>query len=996
MATGQSRTSSSRAEDIKKWQIQTRDGDERTVSTANISTLYDGLMSFLKAILAHTREQGTEVSYYSSLEQSIATLFFWGRDFGVSQGELDAALQYSHRLRDTVLTLLVALGDLLNLGLVQVVPTVEERQALSKTSKVASLTENAKLLIDEPVQAANYNGETIEQLCKSLKNIIEGLTILSPSLEAIADDESDEEEARAWVQLKDRAAHEYFIDIVSSRFPSASQQLVQALGQSNWDRYNYIQRLRENAIDEPTLVGTDKARSEFHDSGIGSSAPAQSVVAIDRLEYAATVVSIRMLFKDREAMTSHLESQHGMINESTSSTCPLCLEEIYGGRDIVFLHFSRHMEEIALGVLPQGSQSEDGSASSDDEGVEQPPNDALQSDGSHDLPPEKLPGSIPISKAPTEEGSAHSTSARFQRRGHVVGRLKCYSCKRDKQQCMPQERKWPQRCDRCVKRDLPCSEGLPRPRRQTLNSTPAQSVNRDEFQNTHDQKPLTSTTRLSTSFEGDEEPYTTKCICGYSDDDGNTVLCESCDTLQHIQCYYESVGEVPDVHECGDCNPRPLDFVRAQKRQQHQVWYNSDYSKLLKASEAFLEDVPPTTGHGGRTRELTIEFGSKLDEHGFLQTAAQAREHDNNDSSESADPGSEAYVPPERVTCVYRSTRGERCVNVEEHHFKGHRDKRGRIIGTGPYEGDDEILPSVKDWPSNLAARDVEQRQMRQQNGLPNLSSARLGSLTGDEHLGQASLEMSSHSYDKHLLSRLNTNSVQSASHEKSEAAKIGLQAAQRAHAQQADNSSHRHLDNEKGARLGHDGREPWIEQQSSAMLPPPRHPTSHSELHDNLGDWGPVYHFAGHGDSESMSHQSTTVTGPASALPALEELAPPSVLREATSGTSNHRRGPWSPHEDRYLIELVNRNGPHNWVRNSQELGTRSPKQCRERYHQNLKPTLNRDPITPEEGELIEQLVGEMGKRWAQIARRLKDRSDNAVKEWWNGSHRRMTNHKK
>jgi len=72
-----------------------------------------------------------------------------------------------------------------------------------------------------------------------------------------------------------------------------------------------------------------------------------------------------------------------------------------------------------------------------------------------------------------------------------------------------------------------------------------------------------------------QEADTIKCICGYSDDDGNTVLCELCNSWQHIVCYYETSSHVPDVHECVDCNPRPIDqevAARVQRlRREHSL-----------------------------------------------------------------------------------------------------------------------------------------------------------------------------------------------------------------------------------------------------------------------------------------------------------------------------------------------------------------------------------------------------------------------------------------
>jgi uncharacterized protein len=60
-----------------------------------------------------------------------------------------------------------------------------------------------------------------------------------------------------------------------------------------------------------------------------------------------------------------------------------------------------------------------------------------------------------------------------------------------------------------------------------------------------------------------------KCICGIQEDDGLTVLCEKCNTWQHTACYYNT-QEVPEVHECADCSPRPLDVKAATERQREK------------------------------------------------------------------------------------------------------------------------------------------------------------------------------------------------------------------------------------------------------------------------------------------------------------------------------------------------------------------------------------------------------------------------------------------
>ena len=59
---------------------------------------------------------------------------------------------------------------------------------------------------------------------------------------------------------------------------------------------------------------------------------------------------------------NHLQDKHGMDARVSEVTCPLCVEFTSRDHDVLSLHIARHMEEIALAILPSGVDSDDESA----------------------------------------------------------------------------------------------------------------------------------------------------------------------------------------------------------------------------------------------------------------------------------------------------------------------------------------------------------------------------------------------------------------------------------------------------------------------------------------------------------------------------------------------------------------------------------------------------------------------------------------------------------
>ncbi|CAD8115309.1 unnamed protein product [Paramecium sonneborni] len=106
----------------------------------------------------------------------------------------------------------------------------------------------------------------------------------------------------------------------------------------------------------------------------------------------------------------------------------------------------------------------------------------------------------------------------------------------------------------------------------------------------------------------------------------------------------------------------------------------------------------------------------------------------------------------------------------------------------------------------------------------------------------------------------------------------------------------------------------------------------------------------------------------------------------------SNLKISPWSKEEDQILISIANDHYyKSNWTEltikfNSLSSTQRYPKQIRERWNNVLNPEISRSTWSQEEKIQLLSLILNYGKKWSKIQCELRGRSENQIKNQYNG----------
>ena len=121
---------------------------------------------------------------------------------------------------------------------------------------------------------------------------------------------------------------------------------------------------------------------------------------------------------------------------------------------------------------------------------------------------------------------------------------------------------------------------------------------------------------------------------------------------------------------------------------------------------------------------------------------------------------------------------------------------------------------------------------------------------------------------------------------------------------------------------------------------------------------------------------------------------APKNFIRPASEKkTYTVKKGAWHEDEDELLIDLATQFRARDWSQIATSFQYKTVKQCRDRWHNQLNPSIDHSPWSRAEEKLLTRAQSQVGNRWASIAKLFPGRTANAVKNRFNSAERRRQN---
>ncbi|EGG06392.1 uncharacterized protein MELLADRAFT_31747, partial [Melampsora larici-populina 98AG31] len=92
--------------------------------------------------------------------------------------------------------------------------------------------------------------------------------------------------------------------------------------------------------------------------------------------------------------------------------------------------------------------------------------------------------------------------------------------------------------------------------------------------------------------------------------------------------------------------------------------------------------------------------------------------------------------------------------------------------------------------------------------------------------------------------------------------------------------------------------------------------------------------------------------------------------------------KGPWHKTEDASLMYWVSHLGTGKWVEIARRVGSRTGKQCRERWTNQLSPDIDHSAFRHDEDLVIITMQQTLqANKWCEVAKYLPGRPENAIK---------------